>query len=458
MMLDLLQSLENFFTVAVGYVWGMPLLILLLGGGVYFTIYARFLPFRYFKHGIDVLRGKYDNAEEKGEISHFQALSGHLAATVGMGNISGVALAIVAGGPGAIFWMWISALLGITTKFFTCSLAVMYRGKDSQGDLQGGPMYVIREGMPKVWKPLAAFFCVAGLFGATPIFQANQIVQVTKDVILRPMGMVGEDELIVNILIGLVITFFTALVIFGGLKRIADVASKLVPAMVVVYGLSVLAIMIVNASSVWTNFFLIFEDAFTANAVLGGAVGAVIIEGAKRAAFSNEAGIGTAPMMHGAAKTDEPIREGLVAMLGPVIDTMIVCTMTGLCILSTGVWQAGGSDGITLTAQAFESSIPYVGHYILFVPVLIFAFTTVFGMAYYGKKCFSYLFGAEYGHLFNYWYVSIIVIGSVWSLDGVVNLIFVMYGLMAIPTMISAIYLSPKVLKEAKRYFSDLKA
>lgn len=455
-MFDLLQSLENFFNVAVGYVWGMPLLILLLGGGLYFTFYARFLPFRYFKHGIDVLMGKHDKAEEKGEISHFQALSGHLAATVGMGNISGVALAIVAGGPGAIFWMWISALLGITTKFFTCTLAVMYRGKDSQGDLQGGPMYVIREGMPKAWKPLAAFFCVAGLFGATPIFQANQIVQVTKDVVLKPMGWVGEHELMVNIGIGLVITFFTALVIFGGLKRIADVASKLVPAMVVVYGLSVLSIMIINADAVLVNFFLIFEDAFTAQAVLGGAVGAVIIEGAKRAAFSNEAGIGTAPMMHGAAKTDEPIREGLVAMLGPVIDTLVVCTMTGLCILSTGVWQTGGSDGITLTAQAFDNSIPVVGSYVLFVPVLIFAFTTVFGMAYYGKKCFSYLFGAEYGHLFNYWYVAIIVIGSVWSLNGVVNLIFVMYGLMAIPTMVSAIYLSPKVLKEAKRYFKTI--
>lgn len=452
-MFEILKSLENFFNIAVGYVWGTPLLILLLGGGLFFTLYSRFLPFRYFRHGIDVLMGKYDSAEEKGEISHFQALSGHLAATVGMGNISGVALAIVAGGPGAIFWMWVSALLGITTKFFTCSLAVMYRGKDSKGDLQGGPMYVIREGMPKVWKPLAAFFCIAGLFGATPIFQANQIVQVTKDVVLRPLNLIGDNELFINIIIGLVITFFTALVIFGGIRRIADVASKLVPAMVVVYGLSVLAIMLINADAVFANFLLIFEDAFTAQAVLGGAVGAVIIEGAKRAAFSNEAGIGTAPMMHGAAKTDEPIREGLVAMLGPVVDTLIVCTMTGLCILSTGVWQTGGSNGITLTAEAFENSIPVVGPYILFIPVLIFAFTTVFGMAYYGKKCFSYLFGAQHGHFFDYWYVAIIVIGSVWSLNGVVNLIFVMYGLMAIPTMVSAIYLSPKVLQEAKRYF-----
>lgn len=455
-MLDLLYSLENFFNIAVGYVWGMPLLVLLLGGGLYFTIFSRFLPFRFFKHGIDVLRGKYDDPKEKGEISHFQALSGHLAATVGMGNISGVAMAIVAGGPGAIFWMWVSAILGITTKFFTCSLAVMYRGNDTQGQLQGGPMYVIREGMPKAWKPLATFFCIAGLFGATPIFQSNQIVQVTKDVLLRPMGLMGDNELMVNVIIGLVVTGLTAIVIFGGIQRIADVATRLVPTMVVIYVISVLIIMGINIDSVWSNFLLIFKDAFTAQAVLGGAVGAVIIEGAKRAAFSNEAGIGTAPMMHGAAKTDEPIREGLVAMLGPAIDTLVVCTMTGLCILSTGVWQAGGTDGISLTAKAFGDAIPVVGPYILFVAVLIFAFTTVFGMAYYGKKCFSYLAGAERAHWFNYWYVSIIIIGSLWSLSGVVNLIFVMYGLMAIPTMISAIYLSPKVMEEAKRYFSKL--
>lgn len=455
-MLDLLYSLEEFFNIAVGYVWGLPLLILLLGGGLYFTIYSRFLPFRYFKHAFDVLRGKYDKEEEEGEITHFQALSGHLAATVGMGNISGVALAIVAGGPGALFWMWISAILGVTTKFFTCTLTLMYRGKDARGDIQGGPMYVIREAMPKAWRPLAGFFCVAGFFGATPIFQANQIVQVTKDVLLSPLGLIGDNETMVNVIIGLIITVLTALVIFGGIKRIGDVASRLVPLMVVIYVSSVVIIMLLNWESVLPNFLLIFKDAFTGTAVLGGAIGALIIEGAKRAAFSNEAGIGTAPLMHGAAKTDEPVREGLVAMLGPVIDTLVVCTMTGLCILSTGVWKKGGSDGISLTTEAFSNSIPVIGPYILFFCVLIFAFTTVFGAAYYGKKCFSYLVGAKYDFLFNYWYVSIIIVGSLWSLNGVVNLIFVMYGLMAIPTMVSAIYLSPKVLAEAKRYFAAL--
>ncbi|MFY0625356.1 MAG: alanine:cation symporter family protein [Reichenbachiella sp.] len=448
--------MDQFLISAVSFVWGMPLLILLLGGGLFFTFYSKFLPFKYFFHAIDILRGKFDKEGEKGEISHFQALSGHLAATVGMGNVSGVALAIVAGGPGAIFWMWVSAFLGMTTKFFTCTLAVKYRGLDSEGQLQGGPMYVIREAMPKSFLPLAGFFAVAGIFGATPVFQANQIVQVTKDVVLRPAGLITENELYTNLLIGLVIVVFTSLIIFGGIKKIGEVASRLVPTMVVVYVLAVLFIMLFNWSSVLDNFILIFQDAFQADAVLGGAVGSIIIEGAKRAAFSNEAGIGTAPMMHGAAKTDEPIREGMVAMLGPFIDTLVICTMTALCILSTGVWTETELDGISLTAKAFDMAIPYLGSYILFACVLIFAFTTVFGFSYIGQKCLSYLVGVKYGKLFNYWYVIMIIVGSLWSLGGVVNIIFVMYGLMSIPTMVSAIYLAPKVMKEAKRYFSML--
>ena len=450
----MLESIDRFLNAAVDFVWGLPLLVLLLGGGLFFTFYSRFLPFRYFKHAIDVLRGKYDHRDEKGEISHFQALSSHLAATVGMGNISGVALAIVAGGPGAIFWMWVSAFLGMTTKFFTCTLAVKYRGLDSEGKLQGGPMYVIREAMPNSFKFMAGFFALAGVFGATPVFQANQIVQVTKDVIFRPLGWAEGNEFIISLLIGLTIVVFTSLIIFGGIKKIGEAASKMVPTMVVVYIVSVLVIMAVNWSNVLDNFFLIFTDAFEADAVLGGAVGAIIIEGAKRAAFSNEAGIGTAPMMHGAAKTDEPVREGLVAMLGPFIDTLVVCTMTALCILSTGVWTNTGLDGISLTAKAFEISIPVIGPYILFACVLIFAFTTVFGFSYIGQKCLSYLIGAKYGKYFNYWYVATIIVGSLSSLSGVVNIIFIMYGLMSIPTMVSAIYLSPKVMHEAKKYFA----
>jgi AGCS family alanine or glycine:cation symporter len=462
--------LEEFLVSAANFIWGTPLLILLLGGGIYFTVYSRLLPFKYFIHAINILRGKYDESEGAGEISHFAALSSHLAATVGMGNISGVAVAIATGGPGAIFWMWVSAIFGITTKFFTCTLALMYRGKDSEGNIQGGPMYFITEGMGKKWKPLAVFFCAAGFFAATPVFQTNQLVQITQDILLTPNnwgfsegtkivlanGDIWDHVFLTKISIGLVIAVFTGLVIFGGIKRIGSVAGKLVSAMVLIYIGSIFIILLLNSTQIIPSFLLIIEDAFTANSVLGGAVGAIIITGARRAAFSNEAGIGTAPMMHGAAKTTEPVREGLVAMLGPFIDTIIVCTMTGLAILITGVWQSNELSGISMTVQAFEQSIPIFGPYILALCVLIFAFTTILGSSYYGKKCLSFLIGAKYGAYFNYWYVAIILVGSVASLNAVVSLIDFTYALMAFPTMIAAVYLSPKVLKEAKRYFDSL--
>lgn len=462
--------MEEFLVSAANFIWGTPLLILLLGGGIYFTVYSRLLPFKYFIHAINILRGKYDESEGAGEISHFAALSSHLAATVGMGNISGVAVAIATGGPGAIFWMWVSAIFGITTKFFTCTLALMYRGKDSEGNIQGGPMYFITEGMGKKWKPLAVFFCVAGFFAATPVFQTNQLVQITQDILLTPNswgfsegtqivlpnGDILDHVFLTKISIGLIIAVFTGIVIFGGIKRIGSVAGKLVPAMVLIYIGSIFIILLLNSSQIIPSFLLIIEDAFTANSVLGGAVGAIIITGARRAAFSNEAGIGTAPMMHGAAKTTEPVREGLVAMLGPFIDTIVVCTMTGLAILITGVWQSEELNGISMTVQAFEQSMPIFGPYILAVCVLIFAFTTILGSSYYGKKCLSFLIGAKYGEYFNYWYVAIILVGSVASLNAVVSLIDFTYALMAFPTMIAAVYLSPKVLKEAKRYFDSL--
>ncbi len=447
--------LEEWIINAANFVWGTPLLITLIGGGLFFTIFSRFIPFLYFRHAIDILRGKYDDPNEKGEISHFQALSGHLAATVGMGNISGVAVAISMGGPGAIFWMWVSAFVGMATKFFTCTLAVMYRGEDSEGQLQGGPMYVIREGLGPKWKPLAIFFCLAGFFGATPVFQANQIVAAFNDIIMIPSGI--TPTFTTDLSVGLVITVLTILVIFGGIHRIGTWAARLVPAMVLLYLVSVILILIINSESVLPSFLFIIEDAFTANAALGGVLGAIILTGARRAAFSNEAGIGTAPMMHGAAKTDEPVREGLVSMLGPAIDTLIVCTLTGLAILVTGAWQSTDANGITLTAAAFEGSLPGVGPYILAVCVLIFAFTTIFGMAYYGRKCLSFLIGAHYGWYFNYWYVGLVVVGSVASLSAVVSIIDLAYGLMAFPTVISAVILAPKVMAEAKKYFSKIR-
>ncbi len=450
----MMQTFEDLIVAGANFVWGMPLLILLMGGGAFFMIYSRFMPFRYFGHAIDVLRGKYDRPDDPGQINHFQALSGHLAATIGMGNISGVALAIVAGGPGAIFWMWVSAFFGIATKFFTCTLAVMYRGKDSAGELQGGPMYVIVEGLGKKWRPLAVFFSVACLIGATPVFQANQMVAALKDVVFIPNGI--EPGFGLELGIGIVIAVVVAMVIIGGIKRIGAVAARLVPSMVILYVVSVLLILVFNASEIVPSLWLIVTDAFTAKAALGGAIGSLIIEGAKRAAFSNEAGIGTAPMMHGAAKTKEPVREGLVAMLGPAIDTLVICTMTGLCILITGVWKLQETNGITLTAQAFSQSLGVVGPYLLVISVVIFAITTIFGLAYYGRKSLSFLIGAKYGNYFNYWYVMLVLIGSVSTLDLVVNIVFIGYGLMAFPTVISALLLAPKALATAKTYFNSL--
>ncbi len=456
-----MKIIESFLSTASNFIWGPPLLILLLGGGVFFLFYSRFLPFRYLRHAINVLRGKFDNPDDPGEINHFQALSGALAATIGMGNVSGVALAIAAGGPGALFWMWVSALFGMATKYFTCTLAVLYRGKDRDGQLQGGPMYVIREGLGKNWIPLAGFFCISAFIGATPVFQANQMVAVMKNVILVPAGI--TDGFSTDFIIGVVIAVLVGLVIIGGVKRIGNVASKLVPAMVLIFVASVLVIMGINHEAILPSFGLIFKDAFTAQAALGGAVGAIIIEGAKRAAFSNEAGIGTAPMMHGAAKTNEPVREGLVAMLGPSIDTIVVCTMTGLCILMTGAWKAeisgnfsSDTQGVLMTTLAFEESLPGIGSYILMVCVMIFAITTIFGLAYYGQKCLSFMIGPKYIKYYNYYYIALVIVGSVSSLSLVINLIFVGYGLMAVPTVVSAIILAPKVMEATKSYFSRM--
>ncbi|MEN7546571.1 alanine/glycine:cation symporter family protein [Rapidithrix thailandica] len=574
--------------------WGTPLLLLLLGGGLFFTVYSRFLPFKYLKHAIDVLRGKYDKDDDPGDINHYQALASAVAATVGMGNISGVAVAITTGGPGALVWMWLSAVLGISTKFFTCSLAIMYRGKDSAGHLEGGPMYVVREGLGPKWKALAVLFCVAGLFGCLPVFQANQLTQVIRDLLLIPNGWMLQNSWFEanlgptaysDFLTGTVIMLIVATVTFGGLHRIANVAGKLVPFMVLTYILIVLYILITNISEIPASFALIFSDAFTGKAVLGGLVGEVIRQGARRAAFSNEAGIGTAPMMHGAAKTKEPIREGLVAMLGPAIDTLLVCTMTALAIIVTGVWDQkhklnievldtqgnpvitgkiytptdeeennadaypiiytsttlldnidyeqalgvfhldslnstvqlqlpvaasevslgtirlvvntpfksykkhqciatasmgafqlegdhtlkgalstpGGfyqsfveskvKNGVTLTATAFQAEMSTTGILLLGICAAVFAFSTLFSFSYYGAKCSSFLFGSESVKIHRYFYVLTILWGAVVSIDSVINLIDGMYALMAIPTMVSALLLSPKVLQEARKYF-----
>jgi len=438
--------------------WGTPLVVLLVGGGLYFLLFSRFVPYRYFFHAIDVLRGKYDDPDDPGDISHFEALASALAATVGMGNISGVAVAIAMGGPGAVFWMWVSAIVGMATKFFTCTLSVMYRGYDSEGHLQGGTMYIITEGLGKKWKPLAVLFAVAGLFGPLPIFQANQVTQIVRDFLLIPNGIADpNNHFNTDLISGLIILAVVSLVIFGGIKRIGKVASKMVPAMVILYVSSVMYILAVHIDVLGSYLALIVTDAFTADSVMGGAVGALIITGVRRAAFSNEAGIGTATLAHGAAKTKEPVREGLVAMMGPFIDTVVVCTMTALAILVTGVWNSGEANGISLTASAFQEAMGPIGVYVLMLCVLIFAFSSLFTYSYYSTKCLGFLAGAHRQKYFNYFYAAAIVFGAVATIEAVLNFTDGMFALMAIPTMTAAIILSPKVMEAAKDYFNRMK-
>ncbi|MXY49309.1 MAG: alanine:cation symporter family protein [Gemmatimonadetes bacterium] len=428
------------------------LLYLLIGGGLFLLLYSRFLPLRHFKHSIEIIRGKYDDPNEPGDITHFQALVSALAATIGMGNISGVAVAIAVGGPGAMFWMWVSALVGIATKFFTCSLAIMYRGTDSAGKTQGGPMYVVQEGLGRSWKPLAFFFAVVAVIGCLPLFQVNQLVQIMRDVIFTPMGVVGEDHFWFDLTAGVVLVLLVGTVIFGGITRIADVATRVVPAMVILYMFCALWIIAANFSEVPRYLLLIVTDAFSGEAAAGGAVGAVIMTGVRRAAFSNEAGIGTESLVHGATKTREPTREGLVAMMEPVIDTMIVCTCTALVIMMTGVWQTTSDNGVTLTANAFESAMPGFGSYMLIVCVLFFSTSTIFTYSYYGTKCLGFLVGARWQFLYNYFYVGCIIAASVASLDAAISLIDGTFALMAIPTMLSALLLSPRVMAAMRDY------
>ncbi|MDC7995299.1 alanine/glycine:cation symporter family protein [Altibacter sp. HG106] len=456
-----MEALEQFTSQLSSFAWGLPLLLLLIGGGLYLLIRIRFLPFRYLGHAIAVLRGRYDDENDEGDISHFQALTTALSATVGMGNIAGVAVAIALGGPGAVFWMWVSAVIGMSTKFFTATLAVLFRGKDSSGKVQGGPMYFIEEGLGKRWKPMAIFFSIAGLVGALPVFNVNQLKQALNDIVIKPAGW--YSGLTSDIVIGIILAIITAIVILGGISRISKTAERLVPAMVVLYFIMVLIILGVNVEAVPHYLGLIFSDAFSASfyegdAFLGGMVGGLILLGIKRGAFSNEAGIGTAPMAHGAAKTKEPVREGLVAMLGPAIDTLIICTLTALAILVTGVWQSTDDNGVSLTASAFENSIPYVGKYALMVCIAVFSISSLFSYSYYGTKCMSYLFGTKYQHWYNYVYITSILVGATTSLSMMINLIDAFFAFMAVPTMTATLLLAPRVIREAKSYFSRMKA
>lgn len=436
------------------FVWGAPMIILLVGGGLYFTLYSKLTPYRYLKHGVSLLTGKHDNDSEKGQLTHSQALSAALAGTVGMGNISGVALAITAGGPGAVFWMWLTALLGVSTKFFTCSLGVMFRKTDANGEVHGGPMYVITEGLGKKWLPLAMLFAFAGLFGTIPSFQANQLTAAFREELVPATWF--DSATMFNAIVAVIVTTLVAGVILGGLKRVAYVTSRLVPTMAITYLLMTLAVLFNHLGELPSLFQSIFTEAFNPQAVGGGLLGVIII-GVSRGVFSNEAGIGTEVMAHGAAKTDEPIREGLVGMLGPVVDTLIICTCTALVILASGMWQdVEGVKGVELTMQVFGQELGLVGQVLLAIQILFLAASTMFTYWYYGEKCFVFLLGEQARPYYKWFYLMMIVIGCMVTLDIVFNFMIGMYGLMAIPTMLSAFLLAPKVKAAAKVYFAKL--
>ena len=448
-----METFNSFWETAVDLAWGPWLVYLLIGAGLYFTIAGRLLPFRAVGHAIQILRGRYDRKDDPGEISHFQALASALSATIGMGNIAGVAIAISMGGPGAIFWMWVAGLVGTSTKFYTCTLATLYRKKDENGIDQGGPMYYIEVGLGRWFKPLAIMFAICGMFGCLSLFQVNQLAELLR-----------ADHNVPNLLTGLVAALLVGIVIVGGIVRVGKVAAKAVPSMFILYFVSALFIIISNIEMVPELIMTIIRSAFGAEAVVGGAAGIamreVMRQGIKRAVFSNEAGTGTAPMAHGAAKTKEPIREGLIAMLGPFLDTNIVCTLTALVILSTGV--LGGqleSDaaGVRVTAEAFKSAMGPIGGYILMLVVILFSISTMISYSYYGLKCARYLFGIRIGNLYVWLYLISLPTAS-WLHPGtVVNICDTGFALMTIPTLTGGLLLSGKVTNLLKEYLARMK-
>lgn len=446
---DLIRSAGEYLLMFSNWIWGMPLFLLLIGGGLYFLIYSGFVPFRYYVRALKALKKRENDAP--GQISSFEALASAIASTVGMGNISGVAVALTMGGPGAIFWMWVSAVVGMATKFFEGTLAIMYKGTDSAGEKQGGPMYMITEGLGPKWKPMAIFFSIFGLIGTFCLMQANQLTEAITTVFTTPAGI--ENTIGLRLAIGVLITLIVSVVVLGGIQRISKVATKVVPTMVGIYFIIVAVIIFTNLEAVPGVFRSIFEGAFDFKAGIGGLAGSAIVIGARRAAFVNEAGVGTASMMHGASKNSEPVREGLVAMLGPSIDSGLVCTLTALAILINGHYDFGQIRGIEIAMNSFEASLPGVGHYLLMLVVFFFAFSTMFSYSYHGVKCTNFLIGAKYSHYYNYLFLATLVLGSVITLDAVVGIIDSAYALMAIPTMTTLLLLSPKVKQAMKLYF-----
>ncbi len=571
-----LDEVTRVLGMIAGYIWSMPLVILLVGSGVYFSIRLVFPQFRRIGHAIAVARGKYDNPDDPGEITHFQALCAALSATVGVGNIAGVAIALHAGGPGAVFWMWVAALFGMVTKYAECTLAQKYRTIHSDGSISGGPMYYIEKGMGSRFKWLAIVFASCGLiatFGGGNMVQSNSMViaftdqfatqkyyndtplskmnngketsiaedtefiiktsngktieidisrtktvggflsiinyhpknmshavkaeiatdrnsieftdltdgnrefmftSSDSDKLIKNLGFVNDDgninklsngristivpeRLVLKAILGVAISVIVGMVIIGGIKRIGKVASKLVPVMSLIYVAGALFIIFWNYDKIIDSFCLIFTHAFTPTAATGGFAGATVLYtitwGVRRAAFSNEAGLGSAPIAHATAKTKEPVREGLVAMMGPLIDTLVICTMTALVIIISGEWTGKATSSV-LTKNAFNAGIPYFGGVIVSIGLILFAISTAISWSYYGNRCAEYLFGSRAIMPYRWIYVVALFVGAVVRLEFVWNFSDITLGLMSLPNLIAIIALSGVVISLTKDYFS----
>lgn len=441
----------NFFTMLDDMVWGAPLLILLVGTGIYLTVRLGLLQVLKLPKAFKLI---FADDKGQGDISSFAALATALAVTVGTGNIVGVATAIKAGGPGALFWMWIAAFFGMATKYSEGLLAIKYRTRDDNGEVSGGPMYYILNGMGKRWKPLAIFFAVAGIlvayFGIGTFSQVNSIASSLEN----SFGLAPQ-------IVSIVVAVIVAIIIFGGIKSISKVAEKVVPFMAIIYILATLAVIFTNFDQILPAFGQIFTGAFTGTAAVGGFAGAVVKEaiqkGIARGVFSNESGLGSAPIAAAAAKTEEPVEQGLVSMTGTFIDTIIICTLTGLSIIVTEKWTVSGLEGAPLTQAAFSSLFGTPGALALTFCLVLFAFTTILGWSYYGERCFEFLFGTKHIKLYRVIFVIMVALGGFLKLELIWIIADIVNGLMALPNLIALLALSPVIIRETKNYFSRMK-
>ncbi|PAU66333.1 sodium:alanine symporter family protein [Pseudomonas sp. PIC25] len=445
-----MESLNNLVNAINGIVWGPPMLVLILGTGLILMLMLKFMPLAKIPAGFRLMwQGRTKGDDESGEISPFQALMTCLAATVGTGNIAGVATAIFLGGPGALFWMWCTALVGMATKYAEVTLAVHYREKDDRGEHVGGPMYAIKNGLGKKWLWLGTAFAIFGGlagFGIGNMVQVNSMAHALQTTFNVPLWLTG-----------LVSMIFVGLVILGGIQRIGKVAATLVPFMCVAYIVAAIVVLVVHADAIPAAFSLIFTHAFTPVAATGGFAGAAVMAairfGVARGIFSNEAGLGTAGIAQAAGTTNSPVRSGLIGMLGTFIDTLIICSLTGLAIICSGVWT-GGASGAALSAAAFEAAMPGVGGSILTVALVIFAFTTILGWSYYGEKCWEFLVGTKAIWPFRVVWVLAVPFGAIAQLDFAWLVADTLNGLMAIPNLLSLLLLSPVVVKLTRDYFA----